>query len=1098
MGRQRKGLAPAILCALLAALAPAVAAPPEAAGVLGEAGQAAFEAGRYEEALESWQAAATACTEAGQEQARARYLRRAARACGKLGRREAEVDFTLRALELYRLTGNDRERAGCHYDLGLAHYEADDYSGAATHFRAAMELYAGLGMQRDEADSASNLGIACDLLDLYQEAVRYQTHALGIYRELELEHQIADAWMNLGTAHYNLGRYEQAIEYENMALEVYRRLGQDAKAAACLMMLGAAYDDLGLYERGVEHSRRALLAFERLGDVRKAAQCTANIGVAYYLLGQCSDAVAQYVRALEAYRELGLRHQEANCTENLASAHAALGELGRAIELHEEALKLYELLGVTSQQARCWSNLAAEYQTLGRHEEALTALDHASRMYRAFARSAVSSGRPWLPAPLYVVEGIYGEVYFSRDEEGDLYLAYRHFARAIAIVESLRDRGAGSTELRTSYFGRMSWVYDRMVSLLLEMKRRNLGVEETTLQEQEPGFWEELGLQPSPLWAGWRDYDEALVHYSDRSRARVLQELLANRQVAPADPLAAGLYRDWTELSAQERGLERHLAGAPAKTVAEMGVQLAAVTQRRRRVQSELFATSWGQVVAPGPARLPQVRELLAPDEAVVVYKLLPDQVAIAIVPPAGVDRGVLSVAVPTAAGEQRPLWGREQALRGDVVLRRLRQLAKSPDRLPSVTVGEIPVEPEVLRVNFSVAELVWLFCESLAAYGRSSGAADVTRQAQQAYVGAALYDLLLRPVEALLDHLEITRLIVVPDGALCYLPFGALVRHAPPELDLTEAGQVYANPRLHYALEKWRLSTLPSLAMYLSVREGAAPPPAGPPRLCVFADPVFAPPAKAWGEPGRATAAGGDREPPGAWPLTGPATVLSRLPHTRKEALAALAGFGGGPEVICSEASAVNWSHNVALLGAAAQEPLAYGEHLRDYSHILFSTHGVIDPVHPELSYIALSSPAALGLEHPSSASDGRLMMPEAFGLRLNARMVTLSACRTAEGDYQRGEGILGLTAGMFVSGARAVTATLWSVDDAATAHLVGEYHRRLGAGEPAAEALRAAQLGMLLEARRDFSSDPTASPVAYANPYYWAPFVLMGQWRG
>lgn len=1096
MGRQLTGLAPALLGALLAALASAVAAPPEAATVLGAAGEAAFEAGRYEEALQSWQAAAAACDEAGQE--RARYLQSAARACGKLGRRDAEIHLSLRALELHRRLGNDRERAGCHYDLGLTYYETDDYSGAATHFRAAMELYAGLGMQREQADSASNLGIACDLLDLYQEAVRHQTDALGIYTELKLEHQIADAWMNLGTAHYNLGRYEQAIEYENMALEVYRRLGQDAKAAACLMMLGAAYDDLGLSERGVEHSRRALLMFESLGDVRKVAQCTANIGVAYYLLGRYGEAVEQYVRALETYRELGLSHQEANCTENLASAHAALGEFGRALELHEQALKLYERLGVKSQQARCWSNLAAEYQTLGRHQEALAALEQASWMYRAFARSAVTSGRPWLPAPMYVVEGIYGEVYFSRDQEGDLYRAYRHFARAIAIVESLRDRGAGSTELRTSYFGRMSWVYDRMVSLLLEIKRRNLGVDETALQEQEPGYWEELGLPPSPLWAGWSDYDEALVHYSDRSRARVLQELLANRQVALADPRTAGLYRDWTELSAQERGLERHLAVAPAETVAQMGTQLAAVTQRRRRVQSELDATPWGQVVAPGPARLPRVRELLAPDEAVLVYKLLPDQVAIMVVPPAGADCGVLSVAVPTAAGEQRPLWGRGQALRGDVVLRRLRQLAGEPDRLPSGPAVETPVEPDVLRANFSVAELVWLLRESLAAYGRSSGAADVTRRAQQAYAGAALYDLLLRPVEALLDRLGLSSLIVVPDGALCYLPFGALPRHAPPELDLTEAGQVYANPRLQYALEKWRLSTLPSLAMYMSVREAAAPPAAHPPRLCVFADPVFAPPTEARRATGRGTAAESDTEPHGARSTTGPATVLSRLPHTRKEALAALAGFGGGPESLCSEPAAVSWGHNVALLGAAAQEPLAYGEHLRRYSHILFSTHGVIDPVHPELSHIALSSPAALGLQNPSPTSDGRLTMPEAFGLRLNARMVTLSACRTAEGDYQRGEGILGLTAAMFVSGARAVTATLWSVDDAATARLVGDYHRRLGAGEPAAEALRAAQLGMLLQARRAFAGDPTAGPVAYANPYYWAPFALIGQWRG
>jgi len=123
--------------------------------------------------------------------------------------------------------------------------------------------------------------------------------------------------------------------------------------------------------------------------------------------------------------------------------------------------------------------------------------------------------------------------------------------------------------------------------------------------------------------------------------------------------------------------------------------------------------------------------------------------------------------------------------------------------------------------------------------------------------------------------------------------------------------------------------------------------------------------------------------------------------------------------------------------------------------------------------------------------------MMPEAFGLSLQARMVTLSACRTAEGDYKSGEGILGLTAAMFVSGAQAVTASLWPVEDMTTARLIGDYHRRMGAGEPPAAALRAAQVDMLSGAREAFSQDPTSGAASYAGPLYWAPFVLLGEWR-
>ncbi len=95
---------------------------------------------------------------------------------------------------------------------------------------------------------------------------------------------------------------------------------------------------------------------------------------------------------------------------------------------------------------------------------------------------------------------------------------------------------------------------------------------------------------------------------------------------------------------------------------------------------------------------------------------------------------------------------------------------------------------------------------------------------------------------------------------------------------------------------------------------------------------------------------------------------------------------------------------------------------------------------------------------------------------------LLVLSACQTAQGDNRA---ILGLAGVAVRSGARSTLATLWSVDDQSTAQLMAEFYRLLIQGSVTkAEALRQAQLSLL-------------KSVNYQHPYYWAPFVLVGNWQ-
>jgi CHAT domain-containing protein len=114
-----------------------------------------------------------------------------------------------------------------------------------------------------------------------------------------------------------------------------------------------------------------------------------------------------------------------------------------------------------------------------------------------------------------------------------------------------------------------------------------------------------------------------------------------------------------------------------------------------------------------------------------------------------------------------------------------------------------------------------------------------------------------------------------------------------------------------------------------------------------------------------------------------------------------------------------------------------------------------------------------------------GFLPASQVFNLKLPAELVVLSGCRTALGKEIKGEGLLGLTRAFMSAGAGRVVASLWKVDDAATAELMKTmYERILRDGQRPAQALRSAQIAMW-QARR------------WNAPYYWAAFVIQGEWN-
>ena len=162
------------------------------------------------------------------------------------------------------------------------------------------------------------------------------------------------------------------------------------------------------------------------------------------------------------------------------------------------------------------------------------------------------------------------------------------------------------------------------------------------------------------------------------------------------------------------------------------------------------------------------------------------------------------------------------------------------------------------------------------------------------------------------------------------------------------------------------------------------------------------------------------------------------------------------------------------------ASRATAMSPELAKYRIIHLATHGIVNLRRPELSGVLFST-----VDKQGRPQNGYLGLNEIYSLNLPADLVVLSACETGIGKQIRREGLIALTRGFMNAGAERVVASLWKVDDRATAELMGEFYNEMFAHKlkPAA-ALRAAQLKL--------SQRP-----AWRNPHFWAGFVLQGEWR-
>ncbi len=185
---------------------------------------------------------------------------------------------------------------------------------------------------------------------------------------------------------------------------------------------------------------------------------------------------------------------------------------------------------------------------------------------------------------------------------------------------------------------------------------------------------------------------------------------------------------------------------------------------------------------------------------------------------------------------------------------------------------------------------------------------------------------------------------------------------------------------------------------------------------------------------------------------------------------------------VFSCASSLVAFSSEAFYLGEEATEEKAkaLGKGVR---YIHFACHGFLDELFPLNSGLALSIPPAV----IEGRDNGILQAWEVFErMRIDADLVTLSACETGLGKEMGGEGLIGLTRAFQYAGARTVLASQWKVADVATSELMTRFYSYLKAGLSKDRALQFAQIEFIRNPDRTIS-----------HPYFWAGFLLNGDWK-
>ena len=888
--------------------------------------------------------------------------------------RSLAASATLRTIS--KLQKNPELNALCHWTQGIEALIKGDMSGAIATLDEARHVFLRLDKPHAAAATEVSKVIALAMLGLYDEAIACALRARGVFLEHDDLLATGKIEHNIGNLYFRRDQYLEAEEFHTSARVRFIAVNHEKQLATinnCLANTHAVLHKFSsaaaLYEEAVELAERARVPVTQ-------AEIEGNIGNFALLRGRYDQALDYLERSRRRYEFLGMPHQSALAEREIADAYLELNLVPEAAQIYSRVTETFASLGLRADEARSLASRGRAELLSGNDEAALSALKRARELYRAEGNKVGEALVLVTQAQLHHAHGNYEtarelavqaetdlsafggwhQILLARWLRADIARTLNNTDEAQQLFESMVHDSIshGQPQItERSYTGLGLVASAKGETATAERHFRNAIAVTEELRAPLPGeefktafFANKLvpynELVRICLEAGDERLSEALTLVeSARSRALV-DSLGAENLIEPRDAFEANLLEQISELREGLNYLYK-----------EMNQAINGHAQRRREIQQELRERE-NKVLeitrqlhhrrenAASPLRsfdVGRLQQQLRENDALVEYAALGDELLAFVV-----TRDKVHVA------------------------RNLTSLASIKEHL-----NGLRFQIETLRFGArAIRRHLPTLTKKINVHLRH------------------LHEQLIHPLKQTLAQ---RNLIVVPYGALHYLPFHAL----------------YDGDK--YLIEHCEISYAPSAAILQQCLER------GENRL------------------ERALLMGVSDE---------------QTPRIINEIQSLTEVFPEAKALVGEAATASALRRNSAGTGVV---------HL--------ACHGQFRSDNPLFSALRLA--------------DGWLTVRDAYSLKLDRALVTLSACETGANVIAPGDELIGLARGFFSAGARSVLLSLWMVDDEATEQMMVDFYRETMSGRTLSASLRAAQLKMLEEK---------------PHPFFWSPFVLVGHW--
>lgn len=990
--------------------------------------------------------ALTPITPSGRKESEARQLLANANALRakwtEVSLRQAIEEYD-KAGVIWTSLGNFSRASQAKVRSGDIHFLLSEYAEALNRYQNAVTLAAKSDDHFTEAKALSRIGRLYSFTGKNNLAHEQLTKAVNLLGPVSantnpnVKNAYGEALSNTGEVIYSQGNMVKASEQFKRALEYLQ--GDRKGEAKVQMFAGYIAGSIGMPEKAIAATSEALQLYQATNDQSGEGLALTLLGLFHSFKGNDDHAIELHQKAIAILQRIGDRNSEAIALNAVGQAYQNLKDFKTALVNYEKALQIFHDRGALDFEAGSVAKVGLMHRLLGNHEQALSLYERCLQLSRATGKQRTEANALSEIAIVYAAQ--------QRTEE-----TLQQYNRLVKFYEGISDnRGLavalnqlGSFLLQIGQKEKAAETFRRALTLSekftdpnvtlaafcnLARAERALGHldEALSLINRSLKKIEELrtdvgspDLRASYFSGVRENYELAIAILAELDRVRPGHNFAREALLLSEKSRARAL----VDLIRESGADIRH--DAP-KELIDREAELSGLMRRQAQYQMQLKGKD--------PAEIAEL------EKQIVEFRSEYQQIQARI-------REQNPRALSLARFEPLSLQDIQKELRHDDLLLEI-SLGDEQSHLWLVTPDsfqyfQLPDRRTIENLSVEVYK-------SITARQQLDSQTDIDA-ADKLFLEKApqLSQMLFGQIATALTN---KRLLLVTEGKLQLVPFSALpAPDAPQKLLILD----------HEIIQEPSIATLRAIRAAEKKNRDAADKIAA-----VIADPVFS---------------RSDTRVQNSTLVASAATNENRPEST----LRAIDLRGGDPTRLTHSSEEADAIANAAPRGTTmivkgfdATRETALNARLGDYQIVHFATHGILNSEHPELSGIVLTMVDKNGVD-----KNGVMPLNDIYNMDLSAELTVLSACQTALGKDIKGEGLVGLTHSFFSAGSKSVVASLWKVDDRATAALMEDlYQSMLQEGMSPAAALRAAQLKVMQDKR-------------WGNPYFWAGFVVQGEY--